>query len=123
MAAEERDVPTLEELLTEIDATIARLDQPGAAAANAMDEIRNTILPLMKDVVASVGLGFIDIQDEINPIRLGGADAEEIHTLLQAFAASRPTDTQLQERVKQAADLLEQDDDEEGGDEDDEETN
>ncbi len=114
--AEERDVPTLGDLLSEIDATVTRLDQASTSpvtAAMVMDEIRNTILPLMKDIVASTGFGFEDIQDIIDPVKIAQGDAEEISALLKAFAASRPTDAALQERIAQATEVLEQDDEDE----------
>lgn len=124
--SEERDIPTLEDLAKEIEATALRFDQQAAAATSSgvpitveqlRDELRNTFLPLLGDVVASTGLDLMEIRDMVDPIKLTTPDAEEIEALLQAFKASRPTDTALAERVDAALGLLvpesDEDDDEE----------
>jgi hypothetical protein len=123
--AEEREIPTLDELVTEIEGIVERLDKDHPAGAPVdpaalMSEIKNTVLPLMKDLAASTALGFVEIQDIVDPIKLSGADAEEVAALLKAFAQTRPTDAALQERIGLAMEALEQDDEE--GDEE-EETN
>jgi len=119
--AEERDVPTLDELVNEFDAVVARLDKDYPAGTEVlgsalMSEIKNTLMPLFKDVAAATLLDIIDIQDEINPVKLTQAQSEETADLLKAFAASRPTDPALQERIALALEPLEgdDDDDEEG---------
>lgn len=120
--AEERDIPTLDDLAVEIDGIIARLDRdyPAGApvdAAAVMSELKNTVLPLMKDLSASTTLGFVEIQDIVDPIKLTGGEAEEISALLKAFAATRQGDSALLERIAQANEFLEQDDeDEDDGD-------
>ncbi len=124
--AEERDVPMLEDLLGEIDATMARLDASPTPTdiEGVWSELKNTILPLMKDVVASTRLDLIEIQDIVDPIKLTTVEAEENEELLKAFAASRPGDTALQERINGMLAVLERGDDEEDGEGDDEaETN
>lgn len=124
--SEERDIPTLDDLAKEIEATALRLDQQAAAATASgvaftaeqlLGEIRNTLLPLMGDIVASVSLDVIEIRDIVDPIKLTTPDAEEIEALLQAFKASRPTDTALGERCDAALSLLQP----EGDDEEEEE--
>ncbi len=112
--AEERDVPMLEELVTEIDATVARLDaSPTAATAESvMSEIKNTILPLMKDLASSCMLGFIEINDIIDPVKLTGEQADETVVLLKAYAAAT-TDPALKERIAEALIPLEEEDDDE----------
>jgi len=129
--SEERDIPTLDDLATEIDATIAKLDGPAgeipadpiAACKLIMGEIKNTILPLMKDIVASTSIGLMYVQDLAEPVELTGGEADEVATLLKAFAGSRPGDTALQERISAALEPLEPDDDEDEEDEDEAESN
>lgn len=123
--AEERDIPMLEELVNECDAISARLDKdfpagtevPGSAL---MSEIKNTLLPLIKDVASAAMLDISDIQDEINPVKLSQAQAQDTADLLKAFAASRPTDPTLQERIALAVESLEDDDGEDEGEGEDE---
>lgn len=120
--AEERDVPQLDELVAEIDANISRLDNVAGAITPEMlmSELKNTILPLMKDLATSTGMGFEEIQDEINPIRLGGAAAQNITELLQALKAGSPGNTDLHGRIDEALvdlDQGEEEDDEEEADE------
>lgn len=117
--AEERDVPTLEELANECDAIMARLDKDFPAGtevsgASLMSEIKNTLLPLFKDIAAAAFLDIIDLQDEINPVKISQAQAEETADLLKAFAASRPMDPALLERISAALEPLEGDEDDEG---------
>jgi hypothetical protein len=125
--AEERDVPELQDLVTEIETTITSLDErmrtapPGSI--NAMAEITNTILPLLKDVVESVLISLVEIRDIADPIELTGADAQEIGTLLAAFRESQKDNPQLVERIDGALDLLGpegEDDEDENEDEEDE---
>jgi hypothetical protein len=124
--AEERDVPTLDELVIECDTIAANLDKtypPGAevSGADVMSELKNTILPLIKDVAASAMLDIGEIQDDINPVKLTRADADEAAILLKAYAASNPTDAGLQGRIAAQLEALEDGDDEE--DEEETETN
>ena len=128
--SEERDIPTLDDLAKEIEATAQRLDQQAAAATASgvaftadqlLGEIRNTILPLMADIVASAQLDIIEIRDVIDPVKLTTPEAEEIEALLQAFKASRPTDTALGERVDAALEILESDGGEDGEEDEEEE--
>ncbi len=123
--SEERDVPQLDELGTEIDAQIARLDntpEGSITAASVMSELKNTVLPLLKDLAAATGLGFEEIQDEVNPIKLGGAAAQNIGELLQALKAGSPGNADLHGRIDEALVDLEQVDEPEE-DEEDEDTN
>ena len=124
MAEVERDVPGLDELVIEIDANIARLDNAAGeiTAASVMSELKNTILPLMKDIASSAGLGFEEIQDIIEPIKLTGASAQNIGELLQGFKAASPGNANLHGRIDEALVDLEQMDPPDE-DEDDEETN
>lgn len=121
--SEERDIPTLEELSTEVDATVARLDKVAPSTnpeiQNLRDEIKNTLLPLIKDLAASTSIGLIYVQDLAEPVELSGAEADEAATLLKAFAESQPLDKALQERIAIAVEPLlgddgEDDEDEEG---------
>lgn len=123
--SEERDIPTLEDLAKEIEATAVRFDQQAAAAESSgvpmtvnqlRDELRNTILPLMGDIVASARLDFVEVHDIIDPVKLTTTEAEEIEELLQALKASRPTDTALAERVDAALEALDSDVNDEGDD-------
>jgi|SRR5882672_4427086 len=113
--SEERDIPTLEDLAADIDAQIKRLDAPRTTAVTAdeaMNEIRNTVLSLMKDMVLSTSMGLMFVQDLAEPVELTGSEADEIATLLKAFAASRPTDLALQGRLQEALELVSGEDDE-----------
>ncbi len=129
--SEERDIPTLDDLATEIDATIAKWDGPAgelpadpvAAIKHVWSEIKNTILPLVKDLTASTSVGLMYVQDLAEPVELTGGEADEVATLLKAFAGSRPGDTALQERIAAALEPLEPDDDEDEDGDEDEETN
>ncbi len=126
--AEERDVPPMDELVAECDTIVANLDKnyPAGAevsGADVMSELKNTILPLIKDGIASALLDIMDLQDAVNPVKLGQQEAEEVSALLKAFAASRPTDAALQERIALALEPLEDDDEEEGEAEEGTETN
>lgn len=107
---EDREVPELPDLVTEIDATIAQLSQPGAAERDPIAEIRETVLPLLKDLATSVMFAVEDLQDQVNPVELTGAEAQEAMQLLKALAQLQPTNTQLQERVTQMLEALGGDD-------------
>jgi len=122
MAEAERDIPDFPTLLADIEGTMVRLDNP-SSQADAMSEIRNTILPLMKDFVEAVMVFGEDVQDMVNPVEVTAAEAQDIGTMLTAFAQSNPGNPEIAERVKtalEALDLAEGDDDE---DEDEEEAN
>jgi len=110
--AEERDVPMLEDLVNEVDAIVARLDASPtpATAETVMSELKNTILPLIKDIAASTMLGLIEIHDEINPVKLSGEQADETAALLKAFAEST-TDAALKQRIAEALEPLEEEED------------
>ena len=118
--AEERDIPDFPTLLAEIEATSARLDNP-SSQADAMSEIKNTILPLMKDFVEAVMVFGEDVQDMVNPVELTAAEAQDIGTMLTAFAQSNPGNPEIAERVQTALESLDlggEDDDEDEDDED-----
>ena len=85
-----------------------------------MSELKNTILPLMKDITASTMLDLIELRDIVDPIKLNTAEADEIEALLKAFSESRVGDTALQARIAEALMALERNDDEEDGEGDDE---
>jgi len=109
----------LEDLLNEIDATVARLDSapnpttPEEGVRMLMSELKNTILPLVKDVAASTMLDLMEMRDIVDPIKLNTSDAEEIEALLMAFSESRAGDPGLQARISDALAALERGDDEE----------
>lgn len=118
--AEERDVPTLDELVNEIDNLSARLDKDypdgtEVSGAAVMSELKNTFLPFLKDVAAATMIDIGEIQDIVDPVKITRAEADETSALLQAFAASRPTDLALQERIAATLELLENDDDDDEG--------
>jgi len=113
MAEEERDVPQLDELMTDIDNQVARYDQVPEEQLTGkylMSEIKNTILPLLKDIVASTGLGFEEIQDLIEPVKITAAQAQNIGELLEALKAGTPGNSTLHARVDEALIDLEQKD-------------
>jgi len=115
---DEREVPELPDLVTEIDATIAQLNQPGAAGRDPITEIRETVLPLLRDLATSVMFALEDLQDQVSPVELTGAEAQEGIQLLKAFVQLQPGNTHLQERVTQMIDALggEGDDESDEGD-------
>lgn len=109
MSNEERDVPTLQDLDTEIGVLIQRLDDTPDERVSTqflMNEIKNTILPLLRDTVKSVGYGFEDIQDMIDPVKIPRASADNIIELLEALKVASVGNTELHERIDDAlADL------------------
>lgn len=125
---EERDTPSLGDLFTEIEAKMADFDARPAGSLDVELELKNTILPLLKDVVASVGFAIEDLQDIVDPIKLSSQDAQEIGTLLAAFremVTANPqlgAAPQLVERIDDALAAVsdEDDDDEPEGDDEDE---
>ena len=117
MAEAERDIPDLPTLLADIEGTMVRLDNP-SSQADAMSEIRNTVLPLMKDFVEAMMVFGEDVQDMVNPVEITAAQAQNISTMLTAFAQSNPGNPEIAERVKSALEDLDLGDDE---DEDEEE--
>lgn len=121
--AEERDIPDFPTLLADIEGTMVRLDNP-ASQADAMSEIRNTILPLMKDVIEAMMVFGEDVQDMVNPVEISAAEAQDIGTMLTAFAQSNPGNPEIAERVQAALESLDLNEGEgEDDDEDEEETN
>lgn len=123
MTTEERDVPELPSLLEEIEATVQAFDKRSEESITAREiwiELKNTILPLFKDFAASTMFALEDIRDLADPVELSGEQAQDIGTMLQALAQSQPTNPELQERVREALEALDQDSDE-GDDEGDEE--
>lgn len=126
--SEERDIPTLDDLVNEIEALSQRLDRdyPPSTQVTAeavMSELKNTLLPLIKDVASAAMIDISDLNDAVNPVKVSMVDAQEMADLLKAFAASRPTDLELQARIKDKVDILEGEDDEDGDDDEDTEQN
>ncbi len=131
MPIEERDVPPLDVLLSDVTEMQARFDQqvketadadPDAKFKMATSFIQNDMLPWLKDFVEATLFGFEDVQDQIAPIEIPASEAENIVEILEATKASNPTNTLLNERIEQALAVLRPDADDEA-EEDDEETN
>ena len=124
MAEAERDIPDFQTLLSDIDGQMLRLDNP-ATQADALSEIKNTVLPLMKDLVEVLMVFGEDVQDMVNPVEITATEAQDIGTMLTALAQSNPGNTELAERVQVALDALDlgEPGDDEGEDEDDNEAN
>lgn len=120
MVDEERDVPDLPTILTDINALIAKVDaaQPGQPHADPMNVLRNELLPLLKDLTESVGYALEDVQDLVDPIKLTGAEASGIADILLAARAANPNNPALLEKIQDGLDALEY---QEGGDEEDDE--
>ncbi len=120
---EERDIPELQDLVTEIENTIKSLDNRPAAsfdAAALLAEIKNTVLPLIKDVAESTLISLVEIRDIAEPVELTGQEADEMATLLAAFRESqKDTNPQLVERIDNALAVFAEDEDDEDSEEED----
>lgn len=102
---DDRDIPELPDILKEVEQEMARIKkQPGKDAATEL--IGGTVLSLMKDFIEATLLGFEEIQDQVNPVRLSGASAHEIGVLLKAALVSTPN---LKDRIEPLLVELEQD--------------
>lgn len=118
MAEEERDVPDLPTILSDTSALIVKVDQaqPGQPHADPLNIIRNELLPLLKDLIESVSYAFEDVHDMLEPIKLTGAEANNIADILLAARAANPDNTALLEKIQDGLEALEYqegDDDEE----------
>lgn len=122
-ATEERDVPELQDLVTDLEGTMKRYDEAPEGSIDWESEVKNTLLPFMKDLTESVMLGMVELQDMVDPIKLTGAEAQEIGTLLAALRESQPTNAQLVSRIDEALTLLSDEPDEEEGDDDEDDPN
>lgn len=122
MTEAEREVPDLADLANQIQETMDQLDGPAGQTADAMSQIKNTILPLMKDLAESVIFALGDLEEAAIPVEISRAEAADIATLLQAVLHSNPGNADLAARVQAGLEALEQTDEPEGDDED-EETN
>jgi hypothetical protein len=112
--SEERDVPDLPTLLTDITAAIDRLDKTPVTDAEAVKAmVVNDVLPLMKDFIESTLYAFEDIQDLVEPIKITGAEAQNIATILQATLQSNPGNKELAERINDGLEALDMGDDDE----------
>lgn len=117
---EERDVPPLPALAADIQSTIERLRKMSFETPQQVASVLiNDLLPLMKDMVESTWYGFEDVQDEINPIRLTGSEAQEVKTLLLAAKQGAVGNALLTARIDSALepfDVLDEDEDEDESD-------
>lgn len=127
MANEERDVPPLDVLLTDVAQMQERFDAqtkeaPDAEARSllAVSFIQNDILPWLKDFVESTLFGFEDVQDQIAPIEIPASEAENIVEILEATKQSNVGNVLLTERIDRALTVLKPDDAEDDEEEDEE---
>lgn len=119
MSLEERDQPPLDDLYTEVENLQKALDARPDGTIDAVVEIKNTLLPLLKDIIGATLERTDDLYDMVRPIELGRDDADEIGSLLGALRAQSEGKPELLERIDGALSLLtdgddEDDDDEEG---------
>ncbi len=114
MADEEKEVPDPIDLLKDLEGMQERLDK--GQVPDPLMFLKNDVLPLLKDFMQSTIMAFEDVQDDINPIKLTGADAKENLTVLQATLQTNP---QLKDRLEPIIESLQ----EQLGDEDETETN
>lgn len=115
MAEAEREIPDFPTLLADTEKDIARLESP-VSQADALSEIKNTVLPLIRDLIEAIMIFGEDIQDEINPVKLNSSEAQDIGTLLQSVVHANPGNAELAERVNghlESLDLLDEPEDEE----------
>lgn len=120
-ATEERDVPELQDLVTDLEGTMKRYDEAPQGSIDWESEVKNTLLPLMKDLAESTMLAMVELRDIVDPVTISTEDAQEIGTLLAALRESQPGNAQLVSRIDAALAVLsdEGDDDEEGDEEED----
>lgn len=130
MPNEERDVPPLDVLLSDITQMQERFDAqsketPDAEARSllAVSFIQNDMLPWLKDFVESSLFGFEDIQDQIAPIEIPASEAENMVEILEATKQSNVGNVLLTERIDRALAVLKPVDDDEDEEDEDEETN
>src|SRR5882724_11303215 len=99
--AEEKEVPDPMSLLADLGAMQERLDK--GLVPDALMFLKNDLLPLIKDFMESTVMAFEDVQDELDPIKLTGADAKEALTLLQSTLQTNP---QLKDRLEPLIETL-----------------
>ncbi len=117
MADEERDLPQLDELAADITTQIEILDKTPPDQITPeflMGVLRNTVLPLMKDLAETTDSALVELDAQIDPVKISRIDAAEIVQLMQAFKTASPGQTELHDRIDAALiDLTEEEDDEE----------
>ena len=130
MANEERDVPPLDVLLSDIAQMQERFDAQSKEAPDAESRsllavsfVQNDMLPWLKDFVESTLFAFEDVQDLVNPIEIPSSEAENMIEILEATKQSNVGNVLLTQRIEQALAVLKPDDDAEDDEEEDEETN
>lgn len=99
--AEEKEPPDPMSLLADLGVMQERLDK-GQVPDIALF-LRDDILPLMKDFMESTIMAFEEVQDELDPIKLTGADAKEALTLFQSTLQTNP---QLKDRLEPLIETL-----------------
>jgi len=123
MADEERDIPQLDELATDITVQIELLDKtpPEQVTPEFLHGVlRNTVLPLLKDLAESADANFVELSDLVDPLKISRGRAAEIKELLQSFKVASPGQSLLHERIDES--LVDLDDDEPDDEEETEES-
>ena len=110
MANEERDVPPLDVLLSDISQMQERFDQqakecPDAEARSllAVSFVQNDLLSFLKDFVESTLFAF----EDVSPIEIPSSEAENMVEILKATKESNPGNALLGERIDRALTFLE----------------